>query len=105
MRGNWDKKTLLLSAIIILASTASFGLGRLSTIEDEKANGMATVIVPELAKLSMDESKFNYLASRSGTKYYPIGCKSASRIKVENRVYFMTIDEAKEEGLSLASGC
>ena len=105
MRGNWDKKTLLLSAIIILASTASFGLGRLSVLEDEKANGMATVIIPELARLGLDESKFNYLASKSGTRYYPVSCKSASRIKVENRVYFMTVDEAEEEGLTLASGC
>jgi hypothetical protein len=105
MRGNFDKKTLLLSAIIILASTASFGLGRLSVMEADKANGMASVIVPELARLELDESKFNYLASRSGTKYYPVGCKSASRIKAENRVYFMTIDEAEKEGLTLASGC
>ncbi len=105
MQQNFDKKTILLALVIILASTASFGLGRLSVLETEKANGMASVIVPELARLELDESKFNYLASKSGTRYYPIGCKSASRIKSENRVYFMTVEEAQKEGLTLASGC
>lgn len=102
---NIDKKSLALIAIIILTSTASFGLGRLSVIEKARAKDDVEIIAPKLADLKVDESKFKYLASKSGTKYYPIGCKSANRIKPENRVYFNSVDEAEEEGLTLAAGC
>jgi hypothetical protein len=100
-----DKKSIALVLIIVLTCTASFGLGRLSVAEQARANNDVEIIVPKLADLKVDESKFKYLASKSGTKYYPIGCKSANRIKPENRVYFNTIDEAEEGGLTLASGC
>ncbi len=102
---NIDKKSLALIAIIILTSSASFGLGRLSVIEQVRAKDDVEIIVPKLEALKVDESRFSYMASKSGTKYYPIGCKSANRIKPENRVYFNTVDEAEEEGLTLASGC
>ncbi len=102
---NIDKKSLALIAIIILTSTASFGLGRLSIIEQVRAKDDVEIIIPRLSNLKVDESKFKYLASKSGTKYYPMGCKSANRIKPENRVYFNTVDEAEESGLTLASGC
>lgn len=100
-----DKKSLILIAIIILTATGSFGLGRLSIVEKYRAQDDVEIIVPKLSDLKIDESKFKYLASKSGTRYYPIGCKSANRIKPENRVYFNTVDEAREEGLTLASGC
>jgi hypothetical protein len=102
---NIDKKSLVLVVIIILTSTASFGLGRLSIIEQVRAKDGVEIIIPKLGDLKVDESKFEYLASKSGTKYYPIGCKSANRIKPENRVYFNSVDEAEEEGLTLAAGC
>jgi hypothetical protein len=102
---NIDKKSLLLILIIVLTSSASFGLGRLSIIEEYRTKDNVEIIVPKLEGLKVDESKFKYLASKSGTKYYPISCKSANRIKPENRVYFNSADEAEEEGLTLASGC
>lgn len=47
----------------------------------------------------------NYLASRSGTKYYPVGCKSANRIKEENRIWFSDIESAQNAGYEPASNC
>lgn len=47
----------------------------------------------------------NFVASRNGTKFYPAGCKSADRIKTENRVYFSTKDEAIRAGLEEATSC
>lgn len=47
----------------------------------------------------------NFVASRNGTKFYPAGCKSADRIKVENKVYFSTKDEAIRAGLEEATSC
>lgn len=35
-----------------------------------------------------------YIASRNGTKFYPINCSYATRIKEENRVYFTNREDA-----------
>lgn len=99
-----DKKSLALIAVIILTGTASFGLGRMSAIENE-TGGQVSIIVPDLEALDIDESAFAYTASKNGTRYYPIGCKSAERIKDENKVYFMTEEEAQDTGLTRAAGC
>lgn len=47
----------------------------------------------------------SYLASRSGTKYYPAGCKSANRIKEENRIWFTNKESAESAGYEPASNC
>lgn len=47
----------------------------------------------------------NFVASKNGSRYYPVDCKSSSRIKPENKIYFNTADDAQRAGLSLASGC
>lgn len=47
----------------------------------------------------------SYLASRSGTKYYPTGCKSANRIKEENRIWFTNKESAENAGYEPASNC
>lgn len=47
----------------------------------------------------------NFVASKTGTKYYPSDCGSVSRIKEENRVYFGTEDEAKDKGYERTTAC
>jgi hypothetical protein len=47
----------------------------------------------------------NFVASVSGTKYYPVDCGSVSRIKEENRVYFVTDEEAQAAGLDRTTAC
>jgi len=47
----------------------------------------------------------SFVASKNGTKYYPVGCKSANRIKDENKIYFATAQEAELEGLTPAATC
>ena len=44
-------------------------------------------------------------ASRHGTKYYYSWCKSASRVKIANRVYYDTKEQAVASGKSLATSC
>lgn len=102
---NIDKKSLILISIIILTATGSFGLGRLSIVEKYRADNDVSIIVPDLKDLEIDESLFKFVASKNGTKYYPIGCKSASRIKQENKVYFESEDEAELAGLEKTSTC
>lgn len=47
----------------------------------------------------------NFVASKNGSRYYPVDCKSSSRIKPENKIYFNTANDAERAGLTLASGC
>ena len=46
-----------------------------------------------------------FVASASGTKYYPIGCGSVTRIKEENRVYFVTEEEAQAAARDRTTAC
>ena len=65
----------------------------------------ATITSTEINNSTPDTTSNKYIASKNGTKYYPINCKSADRIKAENRVYFASIEEAELEGLSAATTC
>lgn len=46
-----------------------------------------------------------YVASKNGTKYYLPSCKSAKRIKEENRVWFATKEEAQAAGKTPSANC
>lgn len=50
-----------------------------------------------------DSQKF--VASKNGSKYYPIDCTAANRIKEENRIYFTNEKEAGESGLEISNQC
>lgn len=101
------KKEYFLVILIVLLSLASFGLGRLS-VSNSGANRGEEVefIIPELSLINLDEhKKYPFLASINGTKYYPNGCKSANRIKSDNRLYFKTAEDAVKSGYSRTSSC
>lgn len=101
-----NKKTLAIALIMTLTGAGSFGLGRLSVLEKNIENKNAEIIVPKLQNLKdVDESTFGFVASKNGTKYYPVNCSSASRINDENKVYFETEQEALDAGLEKSSTC
>lgn len=112
-----------------------FGLGRFSVIYDKKPltieerKDIATAILrpeerepvelekekqkpvhkEEIADKETDSPESGteklFVASKNGTKYYPSNCKSANRIKEENRVYFKTEQEAQSSGYERTSTC
>jgi hypothetical protein len=86
-------------------SIASFGLGRLSVLDQQGEKEEVEFIIPELSKIDMSFSGFSYLASINGTKYYSRGCKSANRIKPENRIYFKSSSDAIKSGYGASSTC
>ncbi len=129
-------QAFLLAGIIILSSTASFGLGRLSG----SAGGQTPIIIERGAGNTADfplETSQNssvksesvttlktqsasigntgaptqnpqtgaFFASKNGTKYYPVGCKSGNRIAEKNKIFFATAAQAELLGLTKASGC
>ncbi len=47
----------------------------------------------------------NFVASGSGKKYYPINCTMANKIKISNRIYFKSEQDAINAGYSRALNC
>jgi hypothetical protein len=46
-----------------------------------------------------------FVASKNGTKYYPLNCSGVKRIKEENKVFFTTAKEAESAGYGPAANC
>jgi len=68
-----------------------------------ESNGVFTV--PATALLTNEigviiPSGTQYVASKKGTKYYPVFSPQGERIVPENRVYFRTAEEAEAAGFS-----
>jgi hypothetical protein len=113
-----DKQTALFLCIIIGVGMCSFGLGRLSVdnsiVQDEDIiiktsqnspiegqntlNGIDGLDNGEIADR-------RYVASKNGKLYYSKNCSGASRIKIENQIWFSTKEDAEKSGFTLASSC
>lgn len=66
------------------------GSGTFALVADDTLlTNVLSIRVPETAR---------YVASRKGSKYYPVASKSGERIVLKNRVYFETSTEAEEAG-------
>jgi hypothetical protein len=111
------KDDLYIVLLIILVGTASYGLGKISSFEKNKAPisvlktkdyMLATVSNNSLTNNTKNTTASPsglVVASKSGTKYYYPWCTGVSRIKEENKVWFNTIEEAKAVGLTPATNC
>ena len=93
------RDTLIL-AILVLASSLSFGLGYLAGLD---AEGMNNVVKEESLTTTKTEGKF--VASKSGTKYYLPTCAGAERISDANKVWFVSASAASAAGYTPASNC
>lgn len=102
---------MLIVAIVILASSASFGLGFIagrdagqgSAILIEEAREPITVAAPTAGAAELVASKV--IASKNGTKYYLPDCAGASRISDANKVWFASASAAREAGYEPAANC
>lgn len=120
-----EQKDIFIALVIILVAFASFGLGRLSkiqnnkesiTIEDISDNGVesATKSIKGASNSSVTvdkqgvptvSTKKNYVASKNGTKYYLAWCGGVNNIKEQNKVWFNTKEEAIAAGYGPAANC
>lgn len=116
---------LFIVLLIVLVGTASFGLGKLSAIEKKKLPIAVLKTQETLLKgiigdsnienLSLGEtksissiatsSKGIVFASKSGKRYYYPWCSGAERVKESNKVWFLTVEDAKKAGLTPAVNC
>lgn len=108
-----NKTFLLLSLVIISVSIGSFGIGRLSVkTESPNKEQIRGVFIDTSAsdpyfeaEEKRESSPKTIMASINGTRYYPENCKAGQNIKEENRVWFVSPNEAKMAGYSLAKSC
>jgi len=120
--------------LILVVGFGSFGLGRLSKLREgkmpirvEQAGATAVALVSPL--LSREGTEGNaassivkdkglaikdsgalapsgqYVASKSGTKYYFPWCGSAARISEANKIWFNSVEEARKAGYTPAANC
>lgn len=87
----------LILAILILASSLSFGLGYLAGLDSTVSTNTLSV-----QTISADE---RFVASKSGTKYYLPTCAGAKRISDANKVWFISASSASAAGYSPATNC
>ncbi|MEI8223736.1 MAG: hypothetical protein WCG20_01290 [bacterium] len=74
----------------------------LPTTPYTESKGQGTVKSPQTLSPTPDG---NYIGSKTGKTYYTKDCKGINRIKPENRVYFITQQEAQSQGRSLSKTC
>ena len=109
-------RDFLTVSVVMLVGFASFGLGRLSKIEDGripiKIEYEQTVAVPQggTAENSSDSTTLSALpgavvASKSGTKYHFPWCSGANTISEANKIWFATTDLARSAGYTPAANC
>jgi hypothetical protein len=99
--------------LIIISGFIGFLLGRIST--KSPINPLVTIkeSIPrdnvlgaiKLAKEGPTVEQKPFLASKNGTKYYPINCSSANRILEENRIWFDKEEDAITQGYEKSTTC
>lgn len=116
-----ENTTVFTMLIVILVAFSSFGLGRLSKIEEsqiplsiQQNNNLATISEtigdsPKSVGAKTPQILLNdggkYVASKNSDKYHAPWCSGAKRIKEENKIWFNSKEEAEAKGYTPASNC
>ncbi|MCR4306925.1 MAG: hypothetical protein NUV42_03050 [Candidatus Yonathbacteria bacterium] len=111
-----ENKEIFTVLTIILIAFASFGLGRLSKIEERaspvRVENTAKVLgaVEELSETKAVPKQASakegaYVASKTGEKYHLPWCSGAQRIKEENKIWFDSKEAAEQAGYTPAANC
>lgn len=115
-----ERKEVYTAIIIILVGLASFGLGRLSNLVDNREpvkiryenfeSGGSKPVTLEVgeqgaAVAGIGDIGGSVVASKNGTKYYFPWCGGVSRISAANKVTFASKAEAEKAGYTPAANC
>ncbi len=109
---------LILAFVIILVAFLSFGLGRLSKMEESKvpitienvgAGAISAFSNTDAKNIDVNNGEIptggTLVASKNGAKYHFPWCSGALRIKDENKIWFQSEKEAKKAGYGPAANC
>lgn len=116
-------KTLFLALVIVLVALLSFGIGRLTAVEGSEGikveydpeltgyrqpttnNQGQTATVANSLTPPINNSGKAVIASKNGSKYHYSHCSGAKQIKEENKIAFVSAQEAEASGYTLAANC
>ncbi len=90
-------KDALILAILVMASSLSFGLGYLA--------GLDAQVPTDTLNVQATSAEGRFVASKSGTKYYLPTCAGAERISDANKVWFISESAASAAGYTPAANC
>lgn len=107
--------------LIVLVGFGGFGLGRLSVSEEQKfpisiknfeTNNLTANAIEGFKNIEQDgevgtviNEGGQVVASKNGTKYHYPWCSGAKSINDKNKIFFDSIEEARNAGYSPASNC
>ncbi len=94
-------RDILIIAVLLLASSASFGLGYLAG----RDAGQGSTLSPDASPLVVATTSGQVVASKNGTKYYLPGCSGVDRISDANKVWFVSAVAAESAGYTLSATC
>jgi hypothetical protein len=93
----------LIVGVLVLASSASFGLGYLAGLDAAGKGNNA--ILGEDSSLTTTAAEGNIVASKNGTKYYLPSCAGADKISEANKIWFVSAELAAAAGYTPAANC
>ena len=105
------ERELFLVLLIMMIGFLGYGLGRLSTIRDERIpvrveQGSATPRQPGQEEAAPTLSQGGLLiGSKNAAKYHLPWCPGAKKISEKNKVWFASEEEAEQAGYSPAANC
>ncbi len=107
--------------IIVFVAFGSFGLGRLSKIDESKIPLHIEGLTASVVNANKNDKNIifgrniepkipsklagTYVGSKTGKKYHFPWCSGARRIKENNKIIFKTIEEARKAGYTPAVNC
>jgi hypothetical protein len=94
----------LFAIVVILVGFASFGLGRLSVLEETREHVKLTYNA-DLNTIPVSNISGAVVASRKGKKYHYPWCSGATHMAERNKVWYKSIEEAKRAGKLPAGNC
>jgi hypothetical protein len=95
----------LVIAVLVLASSASFGLGYLTGRDGQKPVTIQVEDMPPAEDAAAAQATGHVVASKNGTKYYLPECSGADRISPANKVSFASPEAARLAGYTPAANC
>jgi hypothetical protein len=98
-------RDVLILAILLLASSASFGLGYFAGRDAGQGSIIPLNESPTTASESGAATVGQVVASKNGTKYYLPDCAGADRISEANKVWFASAAAAAAAGYAPAANC
>ena len=115
-----DTREIFTILLILLVGFGSFGLGRLSKLQESKSpiqlentfaeNAAAVAVSPSPTSAAKESEKpvapgGQLVASKGGAKYHFPWCSVAQRISEANKIWFNSVEEARKAGYTPASNC